>query len=128
MGCMAERRAEARMLCADLVHVRWKDKTGRSQKAVANLEDISLSGVCLQLDSPIPRDTRVEIRHPKAAFEGSVRYCLYRDIGYFLGVQFAEGFKWSRRQYRPSHLLDLRTLVARSTKRAAKRPLTTMIQ
>jgi len=117
------------MLCADLVNVRWKDKTGRIQKAVANLEDISLSGVCLQLDAPIPIDTNLEIRHEKAEFQGSVRYCLFREIGYFLGVQFTPGCKWSRRRYRPQHLLDLRTLVARSAKRAGKRPLATrMVQ
>lgn len=126
---MTERRAEARMLCADLVDVRWKDKAGRARKAVANLEDISLSGVCLQLDSPIPIDTTLRISHPKAEFQGNVRYCLFREIGYFLGVQFAPGCKWSRRRYRPQHLLDLRTLVARSAKRAGKRqPLPVTIQ
>ncbi len=117
------------MLCADLVNVRWKDKTGRIRKAIANLEDISLSGVCLQLDAPIPIDTDLEIRHDKAEFKGNVRYCLFREIGYFLGVQFEPGCKWSQRRYRPQHLLDLRTLVARSAKRAGKRPLATrMIQ
>ena len=42
------------MLCADLVDVQWKDKNGRVCRAVANLEDISLSGACVQVDSPIP--------------------------------------------------------------------------
>jgi len=117
------------MLCADLVDVRWKDKTGRVRKAVANLEDISLSGVCLQLDAPIPIDTNLEIRHDRAEFQGSVRYCLFREIGYFLGVQFAPGYKWSQRQYRPRHLLNLRTLVTRSVKRAGKgNPASKMIQ
>jgi len=111
------------MLCADLVNVRWKDKAGRIRKAVANLEDISLSGVCLQLDDPIPIDTNLEIRHDRAQFQGSVRYCMYSEIGYFLGVQFAPGYKWSQRSYRPQHLLDLRALVVRSAKRQGKRPL-----
>jgi hypothetical protein len=110
------------MLCADLVDVRYKDKTGRVRKAVANLEDISTSGVCLQLDAPIPVDTTLRISHPKAEFEGSVRYCMFRDIAYFVGVQFTSGCKWSRRHYRPLHLLDLRSLVIRSAKRAAKKP------
>jgi hypothetical protein len=117
-----ERRAELRMLCADLVDVQWKDKTGRARKAVANLEDISHSGVCLQLDMPIPIDTDLQISHPKAEFRGNVRYCLFREIGYFLGVQFAPGCKWSRRRYQPQHLLDLQRLVNRSVKRAAKDP------
>ena len=109
------------MLCADLVDVRWQDPSGRPQKAVANLEDISPSGVCLQLDAPVALDTELRISHPKAEFEGKVRYCLFRDVGYFLGIQFAPGCKWSRRRYRPRHLLDLRRLVARSAQRAEKR-------
>lgn len=109
------------MLCADIVDVRWKDKAGRSRKALANLEDISLSGVCLQMDTPVPIHTNLRISHPKAEFQGSVRYCLFRETGYFMGVQFAPGCKWSRRQYRPRHLLDLRRLVAHSAKRLSKR-------
>ncbi len=121
MSYMVDRRAETRMLCADLVKVRWTDRSGRNRKAVANLEDISLSGVCLQMDTPLPIDTTLHIHHDKAEFEGSVRYCLFRDIGYFLGVQFAPGCRWSQRRYRPQHLLDLRKLVQASAKRAAKK-------
>jgi hypothetical protein len=114
---MFDRRAEWRMLCADLVDVSWKDLSGRRRKAVANLEDISSSGVCLQLDRPVPRDTLLQISHQKAEFEGQVRYCLYREIGYFIGVQFAPGYRWSPRSYRPRHLLDLRHLVKRRASR-----------
>jgi hypothetical protein len=118
---MIERRAESRMLCADLVNVRWKDKSGRTRKSVANLEDISQSGVCLQLDTAIPIDTLLEISHSKGAFQGNVRYCLFREIGYFLGVQFSPGCKWSESHYQPQHLLDLRRLVILSARKAAKR-------
>jgi hypothetical protein len=117
---MVERRAEARMLCADLVDVHYKDHKGRARKAVANLEDISFSGVCLQLDSPIPVNTSLRISHPKAEFQGVVRYCMYRDIGYFVGVQFTSGCRWSPRQYKPLHLLDLRSLMLRSASRSVK--------
>ena len=105
------------MLCADLVNVSWKDLSGRRRKAVANLEDISSSGVCLQLDRPVPRDTLLQISHQKAEFEGQVRYCLYREIGYFIGVQFAPGCRWTPKSYRPRHLLDLRRLVKRRASR-----------
>jgi hypothetical protein len=102
------------MLCADLVDIRWKDKSGRTRRAVANLEDISLSGACLQLDVPIPLETDLRINHPKGELQGKIRYCVYREIGYFLGVQFAPGSRWSRRTYRPLHLLDPRRLVSRA--------------
>ena len=111
---MHERRIEPRMLCADLVDIRWKDKSGRSRRAVANLEDISLSGACLQLDLPIPLETNLRIGHPKGELEGRIRYCVYREIGYFLGVQFEPGSKWSQRAFKPLHLLDPRRLVIRS--------------
>ena len=114
---MLDRRIEPRMLCADLIEVEWKDRSGRRTTALANLEDISLSGACLQVDAPVPHETLVRIAHPKAALEGRVRYCVFRETGYFIGVEFEPGSKWRRRDFRPKHLLDPRRLVAHSIKR-----------
>lgn len=50
---MTEKRADTRMLCSELVDIHWKDCTGRQRSALANLEDISGSGVCLQMDGPV---------------------------------------------------------------------------
>ena len=108
-------------MCADLVEVRWKDPGGKARRAVANLEDISFSGVCLQLDDPVHLDTVIRICHPKGEFRGRVRYCLYREIGYFLGVEFLPGYEWSPEAYQPEYLLDLRKLVQQSAKRAVKK-------
>ena len=113
------------MLCADLVDVQWKDKNGRVRRAVANLEDISLSGACVQVDTPIPAETTLRISYPKGELQGRVCYCVFREIGYFLGIEFEPGFRWSMRQYRPQHLLDPRRLVTRTAIRA---PRLTMIQ
>jgi len=74
------------MLCADLVDVQWKDKNGRVRRALANLEDISISGACLQVDQPVALQTPMQIRHPKGTLQGHVCYCVYREIGYFVGV------------------------------------------
>jgi hypothetical protein len=117
---MQDRRLEPRMLCADLIEVHWTDKSGRTRTALANLEDISLSGACLQLDVPVPHETMVRIAHPKIELSGRVRYCVFRETGYFLGVQFEPGVRWSQKQFKPKHLLDPRRLVAKSVKRAAK--------
>ena len=68
---MHNRRAETRMLCADLVDVQWKDKNGRTRRAIANLEDISLSGACLQVDAPIPIETTLRILLPEGGVAGS---------------------------------------------------------
>jgi hypothetical protein len=77
---------------------------------MANLEDISGSGACLQLESAIPVHTQVTMTYGSGQLAGHVRYCVYREIGYFLGIKFADGVKWKRRQYRPQHLFDPRRM------------------
>lgn len=116
---MYNRRSETRLLCADLVDINWKDKGGRTRRAVANLEDISGSGACLQTDVPVPLQTVLRISLPKGELQGTVRYCVYRQIGYFLGLEFEPGHRWSVRTFKPQHLLDPRRLVARAISRAA---------
>jgi hypothetical protein len=108
---MQERRLEPRMLCADLVDVKWRDTGGEDRMTVANLEDISVTGACLQLDDPIPLHVNVRITHPKGELQGRVRYCVYRDIGYFLGVQFDADSQWERKDFRPQHMFDPRRLM-----------------
>jgi hypothetical protein len=105
------------MLCADLVDVKWKDPTGRTRRGVANLEDISLSGACLQVDRPVPLGTNFYISYPNGELFGKVKYCVFREIGYFLGIEFEPGSRWSQRHFRPQHLLDPRRLVTRVTNR-----------
>jgi hypothetical protein len=107
------------MLCADLVDVQWKDADGRTKRTMANLEDISLSGACLQTDKPIPLKTTVRITYPKGELKGLVRYCVYRDIGYFLGVEFEAGSQWSQQDFRPQHMLDPRQLMEKKLKEEA---------
>src|ERR1035438_1652261 len=47
---MDDRRSEVRMLCADMVEVRWKDRLGHQRGTTAILEDICPSGACLQVE------------------------------------------------------------------------------
>jgi PilZ domain len=105
------------MLCADLVDFQWKDQSGRSRRGVANLEDISLSGACLQIERPVPLGCTVRITYPNGELTGRVKYCVFREIGYFLGVEFDPGNRWSQRDFRPRHLLDPRRLVTRASNR-----------
>jgi hypothetical protein len=118
---MDERRKEARMLCADMVDICWKDAKGRPQRATALLEDIAPHGACLQVDKALPLETEITIEHPKAQMRGAVRYCAYRDIGYFLGLQFSADSEWSKHKFTPQHLLDLEELVMRSATNATRR-------
>lgn len=107
------------MMCADLIDVFWTDESGRERRLVANLEDISHSGACLQLDTPIPERTLLRLLHPKLELSGRVRYCIFRDTGYFLGVQFEPGCQWFERRFRPKHLLDPRRLLTATRKNPA---------
>jgi hypothetical protein len=119
------------MLCADLVDLQWKDPSGRTRRVVANLEDISLSGACIQLDKPIPLGSKVKLIYPKGELFGVVRYCVFREIGYFLGIEFDPECRWSMRHFRPQHMLDPRRLVRNATKAAAppiKKDTTDVVQ
>ena len=107
---MNERRIETRLLCADLVDVRWRDKSGRTQRVTASLEDISATGAGVQLERPLTLGTRVAVSHPNGALTGSVRYCLFNKLGYFVGLEFDPGCGWDPADYRPRHLLDPRVL------------------
>jgi len=107
---MEERRTDPRLLCAELIEVIWTDQDGRQRRRIANLEDISPCGACVQVESPMPCGTPVAMRHADGQLNGVVRYCLYQGIGYFLGIEFDEGCRWSRKHFRPRHLLDVQQL------------------
>jgi hypothetical protein len=113
-----------------MVGLSWKDKAGRARKSIVNLEDISLSGACVQVEAPIPLGTVVRIAHSKGELAGFVKYCVFREIGYFLGIEFEAGSRWSQKHFKPQHLLDPRRLVLRSISRlhrASIQPSSTMV-
>jgi hypothetical protein len=99
------------MMCADVVQASWTDQGGRAQQADALLEDISPSGACLQFEMAVPLGVTMRVACPKHEFVGEVRYCVYREIGYFVGVQFEPQSHWSKKAYKPRHLLDLQQLI-----------------
>jgi hypothetical protein len=111
-----ERRSEVRMLCADMVEVCWRDRAGRKFRETGLLEDISASGACLQMETPVPLGTSIHWDSPKRQFTGLVQYCVYREIGYFIGVEFDFTSRWSKTAYRPQHLLDLQQLLNNAKK------------
>ena len=98
-------------MCADMVGVQWKDYSG-DHAFTALLEDISHSGACLQTDVPLPLRTRLQLHYQEARLEGTVCYCFFREIGYWVGVTFSSDTKWSRRQFRPKHMLNVNKLLS----------------
>jgi hypothetical protein len=117
MQTTSDRRGGDRLLCAELVQMIWHDEAGRERRRVANLEDISLSGICLQVESPIAAGTAVAVQYGDGELLGTIRYCRFQDSGYFLGVELAEGSRWSTQHYKPEHLLDPSDLVDQSMSR-----------
>ena len=103
---MRDRRTEARMLCADMVQVQWNRR-----HATALLEDISPSGACLQMELEVPIGSEICWESQHSRFAGVVRYCEYREIGWFIGVEFVPGTQWSQSTYEPQHLLDVKNLM-----------------
>jgi len=111
---MKERRAEPRLWCSDLIRVRVEG--GGPTELTANLEDISPSGACVQFEQPVPAGARLCLMLGRHKFRGEVAHCTHNEIGYFVGIRFDAGRKWSRQIYEPKHLLDPAQLVARGAK------------
>lgn len=115
-----ERRTDNRLLCAELVEGIWIDQRGVQRRRVANLEDISISGVCLQVESAVLPGTHIAVNYGDGQLVGTVRYCVFRDGGYFLGIQLEDGCRWSTKHFRPQHLVDPRRLVELALARYSK--------
>jgi hypothetical protein len=94
-------------MCSELVKIVTAGADGPPVEAVANLEDISPSGACVQLEAAIPLGTDIEIVSSACRLKGRVRYCRFVEIGYDVGVQFEPRAAWDRRLFVPDHLLDV---------------------
>lgn len=101
-------RREERVECAQLVQVVYRDAAGRKRKLPAVLEDISPGGACVMLEETLPPETPVSLLYPNGRYHGRVRYCRRQPAGYFAGIEFDPGYRWSKRQFKPEHLLQLK--------------------
>ncbi len=101
-----KQRQEARNLCADLVLVGWKTAKWSEHREWATLEDISSGGACIQVEGWIRPGTTVSLQFSTSSCEARVKYCIGDRTGYLLGVEFENGYRWSRRLYRPQHLVQ----------------------
>ena len=104
---MKRRRENNRSLCAELLTIRWTDGDGSSRSEVVTLEDISATGACVQVEHVIPAETEVSLNYSGGQYLGKIKYCTYRDVAYFVGIAFDDGYRWSKEDFEPSHLLEL---------------------
>ena len=105
---MLQRRLEMRFLCADLVKIQLRGSGRSPKRTVANLEDISPSGACLQVEQAILEGTDIEIVCSRCRLRGKVRYCQFVETGYNVGVQFDRPKSWNLKRFEPRHFLALR--------------------
>jgi hypothetical protein len=110
---MKQRRRDDRNMCADLLQVRWTDDKGRNRAEVAVLEDISTTGVCLKLEHPVREQTEVSLHYPNGKYAGKVKYCKLLRTEFLIGIAFDEGYRWSKADFVPSHLLELPPLITK---------------
>ena len=103
---MAEQRAAPRYLCSDLVTLCWQEGAQSARKEAVVLENISASGACVQAEISVPESATVRLVCGQAEFQGCVRFCYWRDDGYFIGIAFDPHSKWSKAKFKPEHLLD----------------------
>jgi hypothetical protein len=119
---MQEKRADTRLLCAELVELIWDAESGQQRRSIANLEDISLSGACVQIEREIRPGTPVVIKYGDGSLRGTVRHCHFREVGYLLGIELNPESRWSSQHYKPQHLLDPRELVEQAIQRHSSQP------
>jgi PilZ domain len=104
------RRKKKRSLCADLIAISWTEGSGRIRSDMGTLQDISAVGACLRLEQSISAGTGVSLYYPKGKYDGKVKYCRSDQSGYLVGIEFDPGYRWSRRDFQPSHLIDFGAL------------------
>ena len=94
-------------MCADLVKIQIHTDGEPHTETVANLEDISPSGACLQLEVAVRKGADIDIVCSRCRLKGKVKYCRFVETGYDVGVCFQESESWSRERFEPKHLLDV---------------------
>ncbi len=101
----------SRVLCSELVCLKWKDDKGVDREITGDLEAISRGEAWLQLDAPIPAATPLRIGFGRGELKGVVQACTGEDWIYDVTVLLDEDTPWSRRRFTPKHLLDPTLLV-----------------
>ena len=104
------RRQKKRNMCAELITISWTGDDGHSRSEMGTMEDISATCACIYLDHPIPAETELSLHYPQGKYQGKIKYCASQKIGYLLGIEFDNGSRWSRLDFQPAHLLELRLL------------------
>jgi len=104
--------SKTRYLCSELVRMEWQDQAGPSDMP-GILEEIWADGACVQTLYRMQPGTRVWVVARRALFLGTLTACEFVHDGYFSQVAFGSESRWSLRSFRPEHMVNTRTVLAR---------------
>src|SRR5260370_1341472 len=93
-----------------------KQAIGRAPERLNLATRRALVGKFIALEIYTPNNASVRLVCGKAEFHGRVRFCYWRDDGYFIGIAFDARSKWSQEKFKPEHLLDPSEVKPRRTK------------
>lgn len=110
-----QNRHENRDLCADLVKISWENESGSVLTEWAIIHDISSSGASLGIEVQIPHGISVTLEFGMERCRARVKYCYYDRMNYLVGIQFEDGYRWSRRRWKPEHLTQFRLREVKKT-------------
>lgn len=92
----ANSRKHVRHAVQGPIQVMWEDPTGRELMTSAQILNVSVEGVQLQLTERLPVRTAVSCSCPKLGISGRgvVRYCNPSKGKYLIGLEFTNGTGW----------------------------------
>lgn len=78
------------------MQILWEDSAGREKMLMAQLLNVSMSGLQMQLPERIPVQTAVSCSAPKLGVSGRgvVRYCNPSKGKFLIGLEFSNGTGW----------------------------------
>ncbi len=95
---------EKRHLCSELVSILC----GCGRLITGNLEEIGERSALVLVDTPIRRNSQVNIRCETYNLRGAVRSCRFAGVlGYLVEVTLDIDSTWSPRWFTPKHLMCL---------------------
>jgi hypothetical protein len=103
---MPERRSQPRLLDSELVMIGWVERQ-MTLKQLGNVNDISLGGMGIRVDHPLPVGTSVTICYdsPNGMLTGTVRHHSKGLDGHFLGIELDGLSKDSMLHFQPELLV-----------------------
>ena len=84
---MDQATPEPRIPVMIVVEVSWADRDGALQRALARMENRSVSGACIRLRPPIQVGTNLRVQWRWDEFTGVARYCRVDGRDHVVGIQ-----------------------------------------